>query len=812
MGLRPDVEFRNLRDSTGFETIFRRATGSQPYPFQVRFAQRLPALVRVPTGLGKTAMAMLGWLWRRRFAEAAIRAATPRRLVYCLPMRALVEQTKSVAIGCVNRLNLAGEVRIHVVMGGTASDEWDLEPERDAIIVGTQDMLLSRALNRGYVVGRARWPIPFGLLNNDCLWVLDEVQLMGAGLATTAQLHAFRGRMGVVGTVGSVWMSATLEPRWVHTVDLSLEDTDQLLEVDAADLAAPAIKRRYEATKILQRARSSSGDARALADEILAHHRPGSLTLAIVNTVERARTVYERLRRRAGKVSVALIHSRFRPPEREAKVRELLAPPADPGLIVVTTQVVEAGVDVSARVLFTELAPWASLVQRFGRCNRGGEFSREDPARVMWVDVDTTNPKAVLPYRGGDLDRAREVLKSLDGGTVGPVQLAKLDVRLPHEPTYVLRRKDLLELFDTTPDISGSDLDVDRFVRDTDETDVRVFWRALEGKAPAPELPLPARDELCPAPLAGFRHFVERLREKGLRVYRRNFLDGTWDGVADPRALYPGQVYLLDSRAGGYDPDVGWTGAVGGHAVQALAPATATDPDAADERDPLSQIAVWQTIAEHTDDVCEELETILSSVAVPAAGALRAAARWHDWGKAHPVFQQALPEGAPRAGEYWAKARGRWKRYGRRHFRHELASALAVLQLSDPQGSLDARDLVAYLIAAHHGRVRLSIRSVPGESPPKGGGRFARGVWDGDILPSTDLGGGVIAPSVPLSLGPMDVGSSADGAPSWGERTLRLRDTLGPFVLGYLEALLRAADARASARAGIGAALASGAP
>ena len=53
-------------------------------------------------------------------------------------------------------------------------------------------MLLSRTLNRGYAASRARWPVEFGLLNNDCLWVLDEVQLMGSGLVTTAQLDAFR--------------------------------------------------------------------------------------------------------------------------------------------------------------------------------------------------------------------------------------------------------------------------------------------------------------------------------------------------------------------------------------------------------------------------------------------------------------------------------------------------------------------------------------------------------------------------------------------------------------------------------------------
>jgi hypothetical protein len=52
-------------------------------------------------------------------------------------------------------------------------------------LIGTQEMLLSRALNRGYGMSRARWPIHFGLLNNDCLWVMDETQLMGSGLWTS---------------------------------------------------------------------------------------------------------------------------------------------------------------------------------------------------------------------------------------------------------------------------------------------------------------------------------------------------------------------------------------------------------------------------------------------------------------------------------------------------------------------------------------------------------------------------------------------------------------------------------------------------
>ncbi|MFV2073041.1 MAG: hypothetical protein ACC742_10375, partial [Thermoanaerobaculales bacterium] len=52
----------------------------------------------IPTGLGKTAAAVLSWVWRRRWAPEDVRCATPRRLVYCLPMRVLVEQTRDCAI------------------------------------------------------------------------------------------------------------------------------------------------------------------------------------------------------------------------------------------------------------------------------------------------------------------------------------------------------------------------------------------------------------------------------------------------------------------------------------------------------------------------------------------------------------------------------------------------------------------------------------------------------------------------------------------------------------------------------------------
>jgi CRISPR-associated endonuclease/helicase Cas3 len=150
----------------------------------------------------------------------------------------------------------------------------------------------------------------------------------------------------------------------------------------------------------------------------------------------------------------------------------------------------------------------------------------------------------------------------------------------------------------------------------------------------------------------------------------------------------------------------------------------------------------------------------------------------------------------------WAKGYGAFHRYQRPQFRHELASALAVLQENSGNIPHELRNLVAYLVASHHGKVRLSIRSLPSEVPPPDGRRFARGVWDDDLLGRLDLGGGVVAPEVRLALDSMELGLGADGQPSWTERMVALRDDphWGLFRLAYLEALLRAADRRASAK------------
>jgi CRISPR-associated endonuclease/helicase Cas3 len=136
-----------------FTDFFTKATTYRPFPYQASLAESsiLPTILNAPTGAGKTEAIVLAWLWRRlEHPEQTVRQNIPRRLVYCLPMRALVEQTRDRAYRWLSKLGLSDRVLVTILMGGEERDEWWLRPEQERIIIGTQDMLISRALSRGY--------------------------------------------------------------------------------------------------------------------------------------------------------------------------------------------------------------------------------------------------------------------------------------------------------------------------------------------------------------------------------------------------------------------------------------------------------------------------------------------------------------------------------------------------------------------------------------------------------------------------------------------------------------------------------------
>ncbi|CAN5325261.1 CRISPR-associated helicase/endonuclease Cas3 [soil metagenome] len=794
-----------------FEGLVERASGHAPYPYQRRIAEDgLPELLRVPTGAGKTLAATLPWLYRRRFhPDPNVRASTPHWLVFVLPMRVLVEQTRDAVARWLEAAGLAKSVGLHIVMGGEGrlGSEWRRSPERDAIFVGTLDMFISRALNRGYGASRFAWPIDFGLFNSGCQWVFDEVQLMGPALPTSRQLEGLRQKLGTASPCRSMWMSATVEDRWLSTVDLP--ETGSVLELSDADRTG-GLRRRLDATKTIRRL--ILGDARTYARELAKHlisaHRPGTRTIAVLNTVERAREVWTELKKaeRADGPALALLHSRFRPLDRAAREREALAEidPSGPGRIVASTQVIEAGVDITAATLFTEAAPWPSIVQRAGRCNREGETL---DASLRW-----SSPPRPDPYEAVDVQAAESELLSLEGSTVTAPGLGGRQVPVAEVVHPVLRRRDLVGLFDTTPDLAGNDLDVGRFIRANDDLDVQVAWRNVGAQGPTENEDPPTRDELCPVPVGQVRSAVKG----GRAMWRFDHLERKWIAcrAAD---IHPGQLLVARAADGGYSPAAGWDP----KSRLPVTPVVAEEEDRLDspieamDDDPLTTLPQrWVPLLEHLRDVEAEVRALVDPLhpigLTPAMieGAA-VAGRLHDLGKVHPEFQKSLVKLAEpeelvgvQSGGPWAKsASNKRLRHERRYLRHELASALAILATEGLLAPIEELSLVAYLVAAHHGKVRLAIRSMPGEAEAGDGQRVALGIHNGDTLPAVEIPGGRI-PNVTLDLSIMDIGDAENGGSSWVKRTVDLRDRpdLGPFRLAFLEALVRLADWRVSAR------------
>lgn len=799
-----------------FVDFFVSATTHHPYPFQAKLANstNLPVLLRIPTGAGKTEGAILGWLYRYfHHPEPDIRSATPRRLVYCLPMRTLVEQTEKRVRDWLTRLGKVDDVDdvdVVILMGGEPREQWYLHPERAQIIIGTQDMLLSRALNRGYGNTPFMWPIEYGLLNNDCLWVMDEVQLMANGLPTSTQLAGLRHKLSTFGPTHSLWMSATVKPGWLDTIDYGAPSESQVLQLGPDDFKNPELGRRNRARKIVSEVSIgiSRNYAREMADLIAEKHECGTLTLAIVNTVERAQAIYKALNNPQWvslEAETVLVHSRFRGGDRKVK-RDKLSQDADDtsaGRIVVATQAIEAGVDISAKALITELAPWPSLVQRFGRCNREG---KHEQGEIFWVDKGESS-KDTAPYDPNRVEPARQLMRSLEGKSAGPSDIEALgDVMADADHLTVIRKRDVVGLFDTTSDLSGSYLDVSQYVRGIDERDVSVFWREIPEGGPDEEEPRPSYTEVVSVSRRGFDDY---LKDGKRRAWRWDYLDGKWRSV-QPRDIHVGMTLMLDAAQGGYSPQIGWDPS-NREAVEVIPTGNGREPEEGQGSDLLSTRKDWVTLADHTRRVVTETDIILRELSglFPDSSmpeVIRVAALYHDAGKAHPAFQEMLAAGekVPSAGVLMAKS----PRIGkmdpsRRHFRHELGSALAVLEHVDELSERDC-DLAAYLTASHHGKVRLGIRSLPGrrtgitDSNPDPYYLLGYRVSEPEALPAADLGDGRRIGETVLDLSIARIGLDESGRRSWLERSLGLLEWLGSFRLAYLEAIMRAADMRAS--------------
>lgn len=123
-------------------------------------------------------------------------------------------------------------------------------------------------------------------------------------------------------------------------------------------------------------------------DDILKCFNKGMKILVVANTIRDAQELYSKVLARSPDIQksrIRLLHSLFTVDDRVKRESELeKLSYSQQGYILISTQVIEVGIDIDFDILFTEEAPPDALVQRFGRVNRHGI---KDPATVVITQI-----------------------------------------------------------------------------------------------------------------------------------------------------------------------------------------------------------------------------------------------------------------------------------------------------------------------------------------------------------------------------------------------------------------------------------------
>jgi CRISPR-associated endonuclease/helicase Cas3 len=409
---------------------FAALTGFSPFQWQRRLFDdfvkgRVPDALDLPTGLGKTSV-MAVWLIARAFAKKDASKAIPRRLIYVVDRRAVVDQAtaeaeklrtalEADASHLRKQLGLEGALPISTLRGAHVDNrEWLNDPAVPAIVVGTVDMIGSRLLFEGYGVSRKMRPYHAGLLGADALIVLDEAHLVppfeallrriedgATEFGPSTDCHA-----GVVPPFKLLSLSATGRAQ----PTLNGGAAASVFRLEDGDLCDPIVKERLSAKKTLRLVKAADGNkalVQALTQyawNLVGNSSKPLRCLVYCDSREVAESVKGSLCELAApdkkgadpKADIELFVGARRIKEREEAKTWLedhgfLAgspPPMKPAFLVATSAG-EVGIDLDADHMVCDPVPWERIVQRLGRVNRRGAGR----ATITVVHGDAPKPK-----------------------------------------------------------------------------------------------------------------------------------------------------------------------------------------------------------------------------------------------------------------------------------------------------------------------------------------------------------------------------------------------------------------------------------
>ncbi len=403
----------------------------QSRPFQKEVLKHLQAgrsvLLQAPTGAGKTRAALDPFLQNLVREEDKL----PFTSRYVVPMRVLANQFFNDYDEYMKRLDAHTKTSliktyssIHRSIASVQTGEQRDDPQfESALTFCTVDQLLASVLAIPYGLSNSMANINVGAILSSYL-VFDEFHLYPLG-------HDGKSIFGARTTVLQLLrLLKPITPFVLMTATFSstlLKKLAELLDAEIVDVTDD------ELVEIAQgRARTFLRSQTPMdAGMILADHmqRENRCTLVVCNTVLRAQMLYLALRHaEAHGTRVVLLHSRFTKDDRKRLSEEIehaLGPAQwengryrGPDILVIATQVVEVGLNISVEVLHTENAPANSLVQRAGRCAR---FAQQQGRVVVYpLPTDEEGRAAsTAPYDKKICEATWNALAQFDNCVVG---------------------------------------------------------------------------------------------------------------------------------------------------------------------------------------------------------------------------------------------------------------------------------------------------------------------------------------------------------------------------------------------------------
>lgn len=323
----------------------------------------------VPTGGGKTLSSL-------RFAVKQCKNFGLRRIFYIAPFMSILEQNSEVIASIANEENF---LEHHSNIISEIDDRNELEQYKQnterwdkPVIATTMVQFLNTLFSSKTASVRRMHRLC------DSVIIIDEVQSVPLRCTHIFDLAVNFLVKQCNSTV--VLCSATQPPFDENSAfPLILDKEKDMIGDCSKDFEI------FKRTQIIPRLEKYGYESEQAADFCYKKFRENGNLLVIVNTKAQAKEMYCKLKERLGDES-AVIHlsTNMCPCHRKECIETLKkALKHDVPVICVTTQLIEAGVDISFRCVVRAVAGLDNAAQAAGRCNRNGEYDRMCPVYII---------------------------------------------------------------------------------------------------------------------------------------------------------------------------------------------------------------------------------------------------------------------------------------------------------------------------------------------------------------------------------------------------------------------------------------------